>query len=117
MSGDVSLFDVQQSCGCGGNKFCVVCRPPLTRTTDPETSHKAAASIEPTDLEALVLRAIREAQETGMTADELLEKFPDLSYSSITARPASLKRKGLIKDSGERRPGRSGRSQAVLVAT
>ena len=117
MSGEMSLFDIQVPCGCGGNRFCVICRPPLSRTSDPITSHQAAASIKSNDLEALVLRAIRESGKQGMTADELLEKFPDLSYSSITARPASLKRKGLIKDSGGRRPGRSGRSQAVLVTT
>jgi hypothetical protein len=114
---EVSLFDIEEACGCGGNRFCVVCRPPLARTNDPITSHQAAASIKANYLEALVLRAIRESGKQGMTADELLDKFSHLSYSSITARPASLKRKGLIRDSGERRPGRSGRTQSVLVAT
>ncbi len=52
----------------------------------------------------------------GATADELRDMFPALSYSSITARPAALKRKGLILESGKR-AGKSGRAQAVLVAS
>ena len=64
----------------------------------------------------MVLNAIRQSKRKGMTQDELLRKFQAYSYSSITARPAALKRKGLIVDSGERRLGRSTRKQAVLVA-
>lgn len=80
------------------------------------TSQLAFDSIDTTVLEEMVLSAIRKSGDRGMTADELLAQFPRYSYSSITARPASLKRKGLIKDSGERRKGRSGRLQAVLKA-
>ena len=89
----------------------------LYRLEAPDTSVTAAASTDVTRLEAMVLDAIRQAGDQGMTADELLALFPNHSYSSITARPASLKRKRLICDSGERRTGRSGRSQAVLKAT
>lgn len=88
----------------------------LSRTGDPSTSHEAAASIDPTELEAMVLDAIRESGHKGMTADDLLHHFPKYSYSSITARPSALKRKGLIYDSGEKRLGKSGRRQAVLKA-
>lgn len=96
-------------------------RPPtpvkhLSRTENPATSKQAAASIEVTALEALVLRQIREAGPWGMTQDELLEANPHLSYSSVTARPAALKRRGLVVDSGSKRVGRSGRKQTVLVA-
>ena len=86
---------------------------PLVRTNDPDTSHAAAASIDATKLEEMVYQAIANSPD-GVTADELLARFPGYSYSSITARPAALKRKGLVKDTGERRPGRSGRLQAVL---
>lgn len=88
----------------------------LARTHDPLTSHTAAASIDATRLEAIILDAITQAGEYGMTQDELLLMFPTLSYSSVTARPAALKRKGLIVDSGMFRNGRSGRKQSVLVA-
>jgi hypothetical protein len=89
---------------------------PLYRNGAPDTSVKAALSLNVTHLEQMVYEAIRDAGHQGMTADELLQLFPDYSYSSITARPASLKRQGLVIDTGERRPGRSGRPQAVLKA-
>lgn len=88
----------------------------LYRADAIDTSVEAAESIDATRLEALVYEAIKDAGANGMTQDELLMKYPSFSYSSITARPASLKRKGLIADSGKRRAGRSGRNQAVLVA-
>lgn len=109
---------------CGGDS-CQVCKmdvhPPtpakhLARTEGPATSASAAADLPVTDLEALVLHAVREAGADGMTQDELLQRFSHLSYSSVTARPAALKARGLIADSGMRRKGRSGRSQTVLVA-
>lgn len=89
---------------------------PLYRNGAPDTSVQAGLSLNVTALEQIVYDAIRNAGNRGMTADELLQLFPDYSYSSITARPASLKRQGLVVDTGERRPGRSGRPQAVLKA-
>jgi hypothetical protein len=88
----------------------------LYRADALDTSRDAAESIDVTRLENLVLGAIRRAGIYGVTQSELLEQFPDFSYSSITARPSALKRKGLIVDSGVRRQGKSSRSQAVLVA-
>jgi hypothetical protein len=82
----------------------------------PETSAEALDSIDVGHLEEMVLQDITLAGVWGMTQDDLIRMHPGYSYSSITARPASLKRKGLIFDSGERRAGRSGRSQAVLKA-
>jgi hypothetical protein len=87
---------------------------PLHRNGAPDTSVKAGMSLNVTQLEQMVYDAIRASGHYGITADELLQLFPDYSYSSITARPASLKRQGLVIDTGERRPGRSGRQQAVL---
>jgi hypothetical protein len=88
----------------------------LFRTHSPDTSRTAAKKLDSTRLEQMVLDAIVHSGARGMTQDELRDRFPDFSYSSITARPAALKRKGLIVDSGERRPGHSGRGQAVLKA-
>ena len=89
---------------------------PLFRKNAPKTSVDAALSLNLPRLEALVLDTIRRAGDAGMTAEELLKALPDLSYSSVTARPASLKEKGFVVDSGEVRPGRTGRNQKVLVA-
>lgn len=87
----------------------------LFRRDASDTSIEAAKSIDVNRLEKLVLKAIQDAGKKGMTQSELLRRFPDLSYSSVTARPSALKRKGFIVDSGNRRPGPSGRSQAVLI--
>lgn len=88
----------------------------LYRQDALDTSVQAAESIEVSKLEGMVLRAIEMSRSKGLIADELRRLFPELSYSSVTARPASLKKKGLIGDSGERRAGDSGRMQAVLKA-
>ena len=81
-----------------------------------DTSREAAESIDITRLEQMILEDIELSGVYGMTQDDLIRMHPGYSYSSITARPASLKKKGLIFDSGERRAGRSGRNQAVLKA-
>ena len=87
----------------------------LARNNDPETSHEAAVSIDTTKLEMLVYNTIKYAPfDTGMTQDEILLMFPYLSYSSITARPCALIRKGLIFVKGDKRKGRSGRNQRIL---
>ena len=88
----------------------------LARSNDPSTSHSAAASIDTTKLEGMVLSAYLNAGSHGMTQDELLRLFPGYSYSSITARPSALKRKNLVAVTGDKRRGDSGRPQAVLVA-
>jgi hypothetical protein len=89
----------------------------LFRRNAADTSIEAALSIEVGRLERMVLNAIREAGRNGMTQQELLAKFNKYSYSSITARPSALKRKGLIVDSGNRRLSGSGRKQMVLIAS
>ena len=88
----------------------------LVRVNDPVTSHAAANSIDIDGLEKMVYDEICRTEDRGATQDELLSAFPYMSYSSVTARPAALKRKGLVAYNGESRPGRSGRSQKVLVA-
>lgn len=88
----------------------------LYRTDAIDTSVKAAESVDVNRLESLVLAVIRGAGRRGITQGELLGIFDNYAYSSITARPSALKRKGLVVDSGERRVGASGRGQAVLIA-
>ena len=88
----------------------------LHRKNASDTSIKAAEKLDAVGLEYMVLIAIREAGEIGMTQGELLAKFCEYPYSSITARPAALKRKGLVFDSGLRRKSNFSRKQIVLVA-
>jgi len=59
---------------------------------------------------------IKLAGESGLIADDLLRIFSDFPYSSITARFSALERKGLIQRNGDKREGRSGRSQLVMTA-
>ena len=108
--------------GCGGPtcQVCAIERNPtdpktLVRSNGSATSRVAAVDAPVTELEVLVYQAISASGEHGMTQDELLDTFPNLSYSSVTARPAALKRKGIVIDSGRTRPGKSGRQQTVLV--
>lgn len=110
---DMPLPKVNVIHGCAGD-ICDVCA--YYRKNPAITSVKAAESLNVGQLEDLIYNAIKSAGDRGMIADELLAMFPTLSYSSVTARPASLKRKGLVKDSGYMRNGRSGRAQSVLVA-
>lgn len=87
----------------------------LCRRSDPETSRVAAESINPTNLEGLVLEAINSFGRRGCISDEVRELFPSLSYSSVTARYKALKDKGVIEIIGCR-PGISGRLQTIMRA-
>ena len=95
----------------------------MTYGTDPEmlhgasssdTSIEAAHAVDTTKLERMVHEAIKRAGPDGCIADELLAQFRRFPYSSITARFAALERKSHIFRSGEKRKGRSGRSQQVM---
>ena len=79
-----------------------------------DTSTEAVESIDAARLELMVLRAIKRLGPC--ISDEVREEFPGLAYSSVTARYRALLDKGAIKDTGERRPGKSGRGQRVMVA-
>lgn len=89
----------------------------LHRTDSPQTSIDAANSVDTTRLEAMVREAISGFGQAGCISDQVLAKFPSLSYSSVTARYRGLLDKGFIEDTGEKRPGRSGRKQRVMRAT
>lgn len=67
-------------------------------------------------LEWMVYKAIRIYGYRGCISDQLLIRFHDYPYSSITARYKALLDKGYIEDTGERRPGKSGRNQRVMRA-
>lgn len=87
------------------------------RQSDPGTSHEAAASFDPTDIEQRVLGAVLMHPE-GATQDDVLAALEPLGfkYGTITPRFRSLLNKGLLVPTGEKRKAKSGRSQRVLKA-
>jgi DNA-binding MarR family transcriptional regulator len=87
----------------------------LARWSDPGTSHEAAEQVDVTRSEALVLAAIRRSGSRGLIAAEL-PGATGLALNGATPRTRPLAEKGLIFDSGERRPAPSGRMQIVWRA-
>ena len=86
----------------------------LVRNQDPTTSHQAAQLVDTTKLERMVYEAIK-SHPDGCISDEILEKYPQYPYSSITARYRALLDKGFIEVTGVRR-GKFGRNQRVMKA-
>jgi predicted transcriptional regulator len=88
------------------------------RSTDPETSHAAAASLEPElpRLESAVHRALQAAGKTGCTTHELAVIL-NMSLVTVSPRIAPLVRKNLVVKSAKRRCAGSGRPSIVWVAT
>lgn len=82
-----------------------------------ETSVAAAADIAPSlgRLQRLAESAIRDAGSAGLTADELAARL-QVERWSIQPRTSELRRKGRIRDSGQRRPNRTGKQAIVWVA-
>ena len=92
--------------------------PPMpVKAKDPDTSFDAAHDIMPIlgNLESTVLKAIQQARGVGLTGDELAVAT-DMLRHTCCPRTATLKRKGFIVDSGERREGDSGKKQVVWKA-
>jgi len=88
----------------------------LVRTTDPDTSHAAANTVDTSQLESMVYQVISKYPE-GCIADDVEKELAHLRSHSITPRFAPLIRKGFIVDTGERRRASSGRSQRVVKVT
>lgn len=81
------------------------------------TSEAAARAIEPRaeTLRRLVLDALREAGERGMTDQEIQRRL-DMDPSTERPRRGELVRDGLVRDSGQQRKTLSGRMATVWVA-
>lgn len=88
--------------------------PALARRTDPPTAHAAARSIDVTDLEALVLAALKCSLD-GLTTHELATRC-GLSLVTVSPRMRPLVHKARVRDSGRKRAGTSGRKSIVWVA-
>ena len=88
----------------------------LFRAEDPLTSEQAALAVDTESLEEKVYKIINASGKAGMISDEVRAAMPAVSsYSSVTARYKALKDKGLVLLTGERRPGRSGKNQSVMI--
>ena len=82
-----------------------------------ETSIAAADALAPKlgRLQRMAECAIRDAGWLGLTADELSARL-GMDRWSIQPRTSELKRKGLIEDSGQRRPNCTGKAAIVWIA-
>lgn len=80
------------------------------RRSDPITSKLAAASVDVTPLEMGVIGALK--AHGPLTSFEIADILR-LSVITISPRMKPLAMKGLIRDSGARRIGQSGRKQTV----
>ena len=82
-----------------------------------DTSIAAADALAPKlgRLQRMAQMAIRDAGPDGLTADELAAKL-QMDRWSIQPRTSELKRKGLICDSGHRRPNVTAKLAIVWVA-
>ena len=82
-----------------------------------DTSVAAANALAPKlgRLQLMAETAIRDAGLFGLTADELAARL-DMDRWSIQPRTSELRRKGLIRDSGRRRPNATGKQAIVWIA-
>ena len=81
--------------------------PGMARVTDPDTSKKAAATVDSAALEALVVDALRSNPDASI--QDVVELTGE-RYRSISPRFAPLRRKGLICVSGKKRAAQTGRT-------
>ena len=90
----------------------------LARHSDPPTSQAAAEAVrgkEASGMEAIVVNVLKQAPN-GYTNHELVEAT-GLTWNTCTPRIRPLVRKGLVADSGCKRPGPTGKKCVVWVAT
>lgn len=91
--------------------------PDMPGHRNVETSIAAADALAPKlgRLQRMTQAAIRDAGTHGLTADELAARL-EMDRWSIQPRTSELKRKGLIRDGGQRRPNASGKLAIVWIA-
>ena len=82
-----------------------------------DTSIAAADALAPKlgRLQRMAEASIRDAGLNGLTADELAERL-GMDRWSIQPRTTELKRKGIVRDSGMRRPNATGKQAIVWIA-
>jgi hypothetical protein len=84
---------------------------PRARRMDPDTSHAAAGSVEAWVTEDRILRTF--AIHGQLTDDELCEWLPLWHPPTVKTARSRLSKRGLLVDSGERRPSQRGRDMIV----
>ena len=91
--------------------------PDVPGHRDVETSVAAADALAPKlgRLQRLAEAGIRDAGQNGLTTDELAARL-SMDRWSIQPRTSELRRKGLIRDSGQRRPNATGKQAIVWIA-
>lgn len=85
----------------------------------PDTSYKAADAIAPVagKLQQTVYAFAVERGAYGFTDAEMFDRWPDRSENSLRPRRVELVAAGWVKDSGNRRPNKRGRSCVVWCVT
>jgi hypothetical protein len=86
----------------------------LHRVDSPQTSINAAYGVDTGKLEKMMFAAVCSYGRRGCIQDDLLRDHDYLPYSSVTARPCALERKGLIVRGPDTRTGKSGKEQLVM---
>jgi hypothetical protein len=86
----------------------------LHRADSPWTSVWAAHSVDTGKYERLVYDEICRYGRHGCIPDDIIKTYRHLPYSTLTARPSALERKGLIVRGPDTRPGKSGNQQKVM---
>lgn len=83
------------------------------RTTDPRTSKLAAASVDVTPTEAHVVGALL-AYPDGLITHEIAD-ITRMALVTVSPRMKPLAEKGIIEDSGKKRPGPSNRLSIIWI--
>jgi predicted ArsR family transcriptional regulator len=81
------------------------------RRRDPDTSHDAAASIRMSDMERRVYRCL--GGKLGAATSFEIAAFLGLSLVTVSPRLKPLVEKGLVRDSGRRKLGETGRPRII----
>ena len=87
----------------------------LHRREAVETSVASAHAVDTKTMESIVYEVIR-SHPNGCISDDVIAELKNFSYPSITARYKALITKQLVLDTGEKRPGKSGKLQRVMKA-
>lgn len=87
------------------------------RSTDPDTSHAAAAYPRGSSQRWRILRAHYLEDLGGLTDEELHRRLPDMRLNSLTTRRSELAGAGWLYDTGERREASGGVDQIVWKMT
>jgi hypothetical protein len=88
---------------------------PGHRNVDTSIAAATALASKLGRLQRMAETAIRDAGQYGLTADELAARL-GMDRWSIQPRTSELRRKGLINDSGVRRPNATGKQAIVWIA-